>query len=132
MTLPRVITEELGGSPLAQSAQRGELRQWYRERPRGAAAWRDYLDQVRASRDEKWLRALAPAFDPRDAAAERLQRVIDGDGVVVSTGQQAALFGGPLYTLVKALSALALADVLERETGIAVAPVFWAATDDAD
>jgi bacillithiol biosynthesis cysteine-adding enzyme BshC len=58
--------------------------------------------------------------------------VIDGDGVVVCTGQQAALFGGPLYTLVKALSALALADVLERETGIAVAPVFWAATDDAD
>ena len=41
--------------------------------------------------------------------------MIDGDGVVISTGQQAALFGGPLYTLVKALSALALADVLERE-----------------
>ena len=54
------------------------------------------------------------------------------DGVVISTGQQAALFGGPLYTLVKALSALAFADVLERDTGIPVAPVFWAATDDAD
>jgi bacillithiol biosynthesis cysteine-adding enzyme BshC len=132
MTLPRVITEELGGSPLAQAAQRGELRQWYIERPRGIAAWRAYLDHVRASRRENWLRALAPAFDPRGAAAERLQRVIDGDGVVISTGQQAALFGGPLYTLVKALSALALADVLQRDTGIAVAPVFWAATDDAD
>jgi bacillithiol biosynthesis cysteine-adding enzyme BshC len=132
MTLPRVITEELGGSPLAQAAQRGELREWYLERPRGVAAWRAYLDRVRASRDENWLRVLAPAFAPRGAAAERLQRVIDRDGVVICTGQQAALFGGPLYTFVKALSALALADVLERETGIAVAPVFWAATDDAD
>ena len=132
MTLPRVITEGLGGSALAQAAQRGELRQWYVERPHGVAAWRSYLDHVRASRAENWLRVLAPAFDPRGAAADRLQRVIDGDGVVVCTGQQAALFGGPLYTLVKALSALALADVLERETGIAVAPVFWAATDDAD
>ncbi|HKW46509.1 MAG TPA: bacillithiol biosynthesis cysteine-adding enzyme BshC [Gemmatimonadaceae bacterium] len=132
MTLPRVITEQLGGSPLAQAAQRGELHQWYLARPRGVAAWRAYLDQVRASRNESWLRELAPALDPRGAAAERLQRVIDGDGVVISTGQQAALFGGPLYTLVKAVSSLALADRLERETGIAVAPVFWAATDDAD
>ena len=132
MTLPRVITEELGGSPLAQAAQRGELRQWYVDRPRGSAAWRAYLDQVRASRNENWLAVLAPAFDPRGAAAERLQRVIDRDGVIISTGQQAALFGGPLYTLVKALSALAFADVLERATGVAAAPVFWAATDDAD
>jgi uncharacterized protein YllA (UPF0747 family) len=42
------------------------------------------------------------------------------------------LFGGPLYTLTKALSALALADELQRATGIPVAPVFWAATDDTD
>ena len=132
MTLPRVITEALGGSPLAQAAQRGELGQWFVERPSSVTAWRSHLDRVRASRNESWLRDLAPAFDPRGAAAERLQRVIDADGVVISTGQQAALFGGPLYTLIKALSALALADVLERETGIAVAPVFWAATDDAD
>jgi bacillithiol biosynthesis cysteine-adding enzyme BshC len=132
MTLPRVITEALGGSPLALAAQRGELRRWYIERPRGVAAWRTYLQEVRASRNDGWLRALAAAFDPRSAAAERLQRVFDTDGVVISTGQQAALFGGPLYTLVKAVSGLALADVLERETGIAIAPVFWAATDDAD
>lgn len=132
MTLPRVITEQLGGSALAQAAQRGELNHWYLERPRGPGAWRAYLDEVRGSANESWLRELAPALDPRGAAAERLQRVIDGEGVVISTGQQAALFGGPLYTLVKALSALALADVLERQTGIAVAPVFWAATDDAD
>jgi uncharacterized protein YllA (UPF0747 family) len=37
-----------------------------------------------------------------------------------------------VYTLSKALSALALADELEHLTGIPVAPVFWAATDDAD
>jgi uncharacterized protein YllA (UPF0747 family) len=37
-----------------------------------------------------------------------------------------------MYTLLKAISALALADRIERETGIPTAPVFWAATDDAD
>jgi bacillithiol biosynthesis cysteine-adding enzyme BshC len=51
---------------------------------------------------------------------------------VVTTGQQPGLFGGPLYTWFKALSALALADRLQAEHGIPVAPVFWAATDDAD
>src|SRR5690606_18793526 len=39
---------------------------------------------------------------------------------------------GPLYTWFKALSALALADALEAATGVPAAPVFWAATDDAD
>ena len=51
---------------------------------------------------------------------------------MVTTGQQPGLFGGPVYTWSKALSALALADVIESETGIPTAPVFWAATDDSD
>ena len=55
-----------------------------------------------------------------------------GAGVVVTTGQQPGLFGGPVYTWSKALSALALADALEGATGIPTAPVFWAATYDAD
>jgi uncharacterized protein YllA (UPF0747 family) len=37
-----------------------------------------------------------------------------------------------VYTLSKALSALALADSLQEVTGVPVAPVFWAATDDTD
>jgi len=37
-----------------------------------------------------------------------------------------------VYTWSKAVSALALADAVESETGIPAAPVFWAATDDSD
>ena len=37
-----------------------------------------------------------------------------------------------MYTWSKAVGALALADALEAATGIPTAPVFWAATDDAD
>jgi bacillithiol biosynthesis cysteine-adding enzyme BshC len=73
-----------------------------------------------------------PALTPSGAAAERLSRVADGRGVVITTGQQPGLFGGPMYTWSKAVSAIAFADVLERSTGIPVAPVFWAATYDAD
>ncbi|MEO6877133.1 MAG: bacillithiol biosynthesis BshC, partial [Gemmatimonadaceae bacterium] len=49
-----------------------------------------------------------------------------------TTGQQPGLFGGPLMSLVKAISARALADALQDTLGLPVAPVFWAATDDAD
>lgn len=62
----------------------------------------------------------------------RLERVARERGVVVTTGQQPGLFGGPLYTWYKALTAHTLADALERATGVPCAPVFWAATDDAD
>ncbi|HZI42916.1 MAG TPA: bacillithiol biosynthesis cysteine-adding enzyme BshC [Gemmatimonadaceae bacterium] len=133
MSLPRVISETLGGSPLSVAAQRAELSPWYVPRPTGAAGWRVYLRQlVREPANKTWLRELAPAFDARGKAAEQLRRVFEGNGAVISTGQQAALFGGPLYTLTKAVSVLAFADVLERGTSIPIAPVFWAATDDAD
>jgi len=80
----------------------------------------------------EWATALQPAFEVSGAAAERLARSAGGRGVVVTTGQQPGLFGGPVYTWSKALSALALADALEHATGIPTAPVFWAATYDAD
>ena len=76
--------------------------------------------------------AIAPAIAATGAAAARLERVRRAGGVVVTTGQQPGLFGGPVYTWSKAVGALALADALESATGIPTAAVFWAATDDAD
>jgi bacillithiol synthase len=128
----RVLTEELGGSPLSIAAQSGRLP------PTVFAAWpsdrEEWAAQVQRTRraDAKWLDGLSDAIDAHGAAAQRLQRVVDGNGVVVTTGQQAGLFGGPLYTIVKAISAITLADELQTLSGVPVAPVFWAATDDAD
>lgn len=116
-----VETESLRTGPLA----RGE---WLVPVPRGAAAWRERALGVRGRFANPWLPRLESALHPTD----RLRAVAAAGGIVVTTGQQPGLFGGPLYTLYKALTALELADAIEAACGIPVAPVFWAATDDAD
>lgn len=134
MSAPRIVTEALGGGPLSRAMQDGQApSEWTKARPVGATAWKEHAEQVRSEfAASRWLSGLRPALDPSGAAAERLERVAAMNGIVVTTGQQPGLFGGPMYTLLKALSALALADRIEKDTGIPTAPVFWAATDDAD
>ena len=65
-------------------------------------------------------------------ARERLERILDGDGVLVSTGQQPVLFLGPLYVLYKALGAIQLAGEVEEATGRPALASFWIASDDHD
>jgi len=85
------------------------------------------------------------ALDPRRAllsaesfgttsptVAARLERVLAGEGFVVTTGQQPVLFTGPLYVVYKALTAVELARALEDALGVPVVPVFWIASDDHD
>ena len=78
---------------------------------------------------------------PRRVAASVLGAVLPGPGrdklaggevLAVTTGQQPGLFTGPLYTIYKALSVIALARRLERDRGVRVVPVFWVAGDDHD
>lgn len=53
------------------------------------------------------------------------------DTVAVLTGQQTGLFGGPLYTIYKALSAIKQAEKLTSD-GVKAVAIFWAATEDHD
>ena len=127
-----VLTESLGGSVLSRAVREGRLPAGLQPfQPRTLADWTAHVASVRASAGPEWLSSLAGAFEASGAAEARLARAAR-DGIVVTTGQQAVLFGGPLYTLSKAISALALANALQEALGIPVAPVFWAATDDAD
>lgn len=52
--------------------------------------------------------------------------------LLVTTGQQAGLFTGPLYTIFKALSAAALAEELEAVWQRPVRALFWVPGDDHD
>ena len=61
---------------------------------------------------------------------ENIKRFRSGACAIV-TGQQVGLFGGPVFSIYKALSAVKLAQEAGR-LGIECVPIFWLATEDHD
>jgi bacillithiol biosynthesis cysteine-adding enzyme BshC len=61
------------------------------------------------------------------ANIERLKR----GALAAVTGQQVGLFGGPLFSIFKALTAVKLAEQA-TEAGVDCVPIFWLATEDHD
>jgi bacillithiol biosynthesis cysteine-adding enzyme BshC len=83
-------------------------------------------------RADGWDAALEPALVEAPGLEAIVARLRAPGALVVTTGQQAGLFTGPAYTVSKALSARALALVLERRWRRPVVPVFWVPSDDHD
>ncbi len=75
------------------------------------------------------LESLRPRTEAQARARDALA---GGRACCVVTGQQAGLFGGPLYTIYKAASAIADAHALEAETSVPCVPVFWLQNEDHD
>lgn len=69
-------------------------------------------------------------WDASAAVAKNIERLRAGARAVV-TGQQVGLFGGPVFSIYKALTAVKLAG-LATQNGIDCVPVFWLATEDHD
>ena len=110
---------------------------FYAGDPQSPDAWHDAAERVRAQRRsraemaqclaaQQERRGAPPAC--RDAAA----RLTDPQTVAVVTGQQAGAFGGPLFTLLKAISALQLAHQASTLLGSPVVAVFWVDAEDHD
>jgi bacillithiol biosynthesis cysteine-adding enzyme BshC len=94
------------------------------------ASWQQ-LPLARPAHWPELVRLLAGQNpSPSPAAASALEALRDGAGVVV-TGQQVALFGGPLFTPFKAATALARARQATA-AGRPHAAIFWLATEDHD
>jgi bacillithiol synthase len=99
-----------------------------------------WLDAVRRaqlhSRPRAELAALLANQQRRrgapPAAVSAAERLRDKRTVAVVTGQQAGLFGGPLYTLLKALTAVKLAARLSERHKVPTVAVFWIDAEDHD
>lgn len=113
------VEELYAGNPVEPAAWRDAIPR-AQQHPRNRALLVDVLQAQQAHRD-------APA-ESRAAAA----RLADPSSVAVVTGQQAGVFGGPMYTLLKALTALQLARRAAREHGVPAVAIFWVEAEDHD
>jgi bacillithiol biosynthesis cysteine-adding enzyme BshC len=114
-----------------------KLEQFYAVDYRASAALLAQVERVaRQNYPRRELAKILARQNRHWGAGETVERHIAAlaspNSVAVVTGQQVGIFGGPLFTLYKALTCLKLAESLRARSGREVVPVFWLAADDDD
>jgi bacillithiol biosynthesis cysteine-adding enzyme BshC len=112
------------------------LRDLYAGNPADPHAWREAITRRHAQpRNPAIAQIIAAQQAKRNAPAKAREagsRLADPRTVVVATGQQAGVFGGPLFTLLKAITAIQLAARISAEHDVPAVPVFWVDAEDHD
>jgi bacillithiol synthase len=78
------------------------------------------------------LKARNASWGCPQATLENIAKLGNPGCFAVTTGQQVGLFGGPLYTLYKAVTAIRLAEDLEKKLDKPFVPLFWMESEDHD
>jgi bacillithiol biosynthesis cysteine-adding enzyme BshC len=115
----------------------GGLAPFFSGNPADRAAWTSAIGgaQAHPRKRAEIAAVLAAQQSRRDAPAPAIdaaRKLADPRTVAIVTGQQAGLFGGPLYTLLKAVTAIRLAEQVAREHQVPTVAVFWIDSEDHD
>jgi bacillithiol biosynthesis cysteine-adding enzyme BshC len=123
----KLFTDFLAYSPNIQSfyPHSPHFSEWLR-----AEASNLKYDPTRRERVSAILERQNKSWDASPQMLANLERFRGGAAAIV-TGQQVGLFGGPMFSFYKALSAVKLAESA-RAAGIEAVPIFWLATYDHD
>ena len=105
--------------------------------PTSPDAWRAAIARAQQqARNHREIAAIVGAQQERRGAPPESRAAAsllnDRDTVAVVTGQQAGAFGGPLFTLLKAITAIQLARRVSAEYGVNAVAVFWVDAEDHD
>jgi bacillithiol biosynthesis cysteine-adding enzyme BshC len=113
----------------------GKLKNFYRRSVRFGDWCAEEAKNIK--RDASRRHAVAAVLQSQNSAwgassktLENIARLRNGASAIV-TGQQAGLFGGPLFSILKAITAIKLAEEAQRK-GVDAVPIFWLATEDHD
>ena len=111
--------------------------QFFAGNPADSRAWKDAIGRTQSyQRNRNTIADVVQAQQrhrsaPPDAIAAAA-KLRDAKTVAVVTGQQAGLFGGPLFTLLKAVTAIQLAERVSKDHGVPAVAVFWIDAEDHD
>jgi bacillithiol biosynthesis cysteine-adding enzyme BshC len=122
-----LFSDFLAGSTQASQfyPRSGQFSTWFRD-----AAEELKYDSVRRGQVAAILEKQNRSWGASPQTLANLARLRGGACAFV-TGQQVGLFGGPLFTILKALTAIKFADEACRG-GIDCVPIFWLANEDHD
>src|SRR5580658_7392567 len=87
-------------------------------------------DDARRRKVSEILERQNRAWGASPKTLANIERLRQG-ALTAVTGQQVSLFGGPLFSIFKALTAVKLAEQATA-TGLDCVPIFWLATEDHD
>ena len=115
----------------------GGLAPFFSGNPADRSAWAAAIARTQAypRRPQELAQAIRAQQQRRGAPAAALsatERLADARTVAVLTGQQAGLLGGPVYTLLKAVTALKVAEEVSRDHGVPAVAIFWIEAEDHD
>lgn len=138
-TIP--LDEFPGANPLVRdyAANFDRVRSWFHYDPHDANSVAQRIEEIggrpaadRAAAGDAVVRRMQ-FWGAGPEALEAAGRLGQPGTCVTVTGQQAGLFGGPLYTVLKALSVVKLARQLARRfPGRTFVPTFWISSGDSD
>jgi bacillithiol synthase len=115
-------------------AQVGPIHRWLPPFGEDAASWKHAFSS--RSRVDAALVTAVRSYNENlsvcSALLARLDGLRDGSVRAVVTGQQPGVMGGPLMSLYKAATAIALARRIEEKSGRPCVPLFWLGSDDDD
>lgn len=112
-----------------------KVQEFYRRQPYFTQWMTEEAGQLRYDRERRHqvaeiLRRQNQSRNASSKTLDNIERLRTGAAAVV-TGQQVGIFGGPLFSIYKALTAIKLADQA-TQAGVDCVPVFWLATEDHD
>jgi bacillithiol synthase len=123
----RLFTDFLAHSPKVQPfyPRSTNFSEWLRQEKPG-----DRYDARRRAQVSDILMRQNRNWGAAEKTFANIERLRTGASAAV-TGQQVGLFGGPVFSLYKALSAVKMAEEATA-AGVDTVPVFWLATNDHD
>lgn len=113
-----------------------KLKPFFQTNPLSEDDLNEALESYQFKGDRKKAVSLLKNFNKKFGAGKKtlqsIERLADEHSLAIVTGQQLTLFGGPLFTVFKILSAIHTAQKWEEQFDVPCVPVFWLADEDHD
>ena len=112
------------------------IKSFFETDPQNAAEVQSFLKSFKFSGERSdtvsWLTDFHTGFNAPPETKESIKKLESPDSLVIVTGQQCTIFGGPLFTVYKIITAITKARKWEKMLKRPVVPVFWIADEDHD